>query len=141
MTDRTLLEAYHLENLYFFARLCVHMFSKGRRSWNIIPTILVRVMVSENIQEKKNNTPTSEQEEDESHDQGIAKVEDGAGQSGDLQLGEEVMNGVDEEIKSSEAACQEGTPLPVVVLCRRDKVRCLEKHGEEKYVQQALTEC
>lgn len=106
-----------------------------------IPTIPVRVMVSENIQEKKKNTPTSEQEEDESHDQGIAKVEDGAGQSGDLQLREEVMNGVDEEIKSSEAACQEGTPLPVVVLCRRDKVRCLEKHGEEKYVQQALTEC
>lgn len=60
--------------------------------------------------------PTSEQEEDESHDHGVSKVQDGASQSSDLQLGEEVMNGIDQEIHSSEAAGQEGTPLPMIVL-------------------------
>lgn len=59
---------------------------------------------------------TSEQEEDEGHDGGVSEVQDGAGQACDLQLGEEVMNGVDQEVDSSEAAGQEGAPLPVVVL-------------------------
>lgn len=59
---------------------------------------------------------TSEQEEDESHDHGVSKVQDGASQSSDLQLGEEVMNGIDKEIDSSEAAGQEGAPLPMIVL-------------------------
>lgn len=59
---------------------------------------------------------TSEEEKNESHDHGVSKVQDGAGQSSDLQLREEVMNGVDQEVDSSEAAGQEGTPLPVIVL-------------------------
>lgn len=60
--------------------------------------------------------PTSKQEKDESHDHGVSKVQDGAGQPRDLQLGEEVMNSIDQEVDGGKAAGQEGTPLPVVVL-------------------------
>lgn len=59
---------------------------------------------------------TCEEEEDQDHNQSVAKVEDGAGRSNDLQLREEVMHSVDEEIDSGEAAGQEGTPPPVVIL-------------------------
>lgn len=59
---------------------------------------------------------TCEEEEHEDHDHGVTKVEDGAGHSDDLQLWEEVMHSVDEQVDCCEAAGQEGTPPPVVVL-------------------------
>lgn len=59
---------------------------------------------------------TSEQKKDESHDHSVSKVKDGTGQSSDLQLGEEIMNGINQEVDSSEATGEEGAPLPVVVL-------------------------
>ena len=59
---------------------------------------------------------TCEEEEYEHHDRGVAKVEDGAGGSYDLQLGEEVVDGVDKQVDGREAAGQEGAPPPVVVL-------------------------
>lgn len=59
---------------------------------------------------------TCEEEEDEDHNHSVAKVEDGAGSSNYLQLREEVMHSVDKQIDSCEAAGQEGTPPPVVVL-------------------------
>lgn len=37
------------------------------------------------------------------------------------------MNGVDEEIERSEAAGEEGTPLPMVVLWTRDRVTAQEE--------------
>lgn len=59
---------------------------------------------------------TCEEEEDEHHDGGVTEVEDGAGGSYDLQLGEEVVDGVDKQVDGREATGQEGTPPPVVVL-------------------------
>lgn len=65
----------------------------------------------------KETDGTCEEEEDEDHDHGIAKIEKGAGCSYDLQLGEEVMDSVDEQVDRREATGQERAPPPVVVLC------------------------
>ena len=59
---------------------------------------------------------TSEEEEDQGHDHGVAKVQYDGGQPADLQLGEEVVDGIDQEVDRRETAGQERTPLPVVVL-------------------------
>ncbi len=48
----------------------------------------------------------------------VAEVKNGAGESTDLQLREEVMDGIDQEINSCESAGEEGAPLPVIVLRR-----------------------
>lgn len=47
---------------------------------------------------------TCEEEEDEDHNHGVSKVEDGAGSSDYLQLREEVMHSVDKQIDCREAA-------------------------------------
>lgn len=70
---------------------------------------------------EKKHVLTCEEEEHEDHDHGVTKVEDGAGHSDDLQLWEEVMHSVDEQVDCCEAAGQEGTPPPVVVLGNTEK--------------------
>lgn len=47
---------------------------------------------------------TCEEEEDEDHNHGVSKVEDGAGSSDYLQLREEVMHSVDKQIDCCETA-------------------------------------
>ena len=59
---------------------------------------------------------TCKQEEDKHHNEGIAKVEESAGESLNLQLGHVVMYTVDEEIHGGEATGQERAPPPVIVL-------------------------
>lgn len=63
-----------------------------------------------------------EKKEDQDHDHGVAEVQDGARCARDLQLGEEVVDGVHEEVHGGEAAGEEGTPLPVIVLCTQVEV-------------------
>lgn len=46
-------------------------------------------------------------EEQENNDRCVAKVKEGVGEAGHLELGEEVMDAVEEEIDGSEATCQE----------------------------------
>lgn len=59
---------------------------------------------------------TGQQEEQEHHDQRVAKVQEGRGGVLDLQLGGEVVATVDEQIDRRKAGCQERSPPPVVVL-------------------------
>lgn len=59
---------------------------------------------------------TCEKEKDEDHNHRVAKVEDGAGSSNDLQLREEVVHAVDEQVDCCKATGQEGTPPPVIIL-------------------------
>lgn len=59
---------------------------------------------------------TCEKEKDEDHNHRVAEVEDRASRSNDLQLREEVMHAVDKQIDCCEAAGQEGTPPPVIIL-------------------------
>ena len=64
---------------------------------------------------------TGEQEEEENHDGRVSEVEEGRGRSFDLQLGDEVVDAVDEQVERGEAARQVASPPPVVVLkMRRD---------------------
>ena len=59
---------------------------------------------------------TSEQEEEENHDGRVSEVEEGRGRSFDLQLGDEVVDAVDEQVERGEAAGQVTAPPPVIVL-------------------------
>ncbi len=59
---------------------------------------------------------TSEKEEEEDHDGGVAEIEKGGGCSFNLQLGDEVVHAVDEQVEAGKAAGQEAAPPPVVVL-------------------------
>lgn len=56
-------------------------------------------------------------EEDQNHYHSITEVQDCACCPRDLQFGEEVVYGVYQEVNSCEAAGEEGTPLPMVILC------------------------
>ena len=71
---------------------------------------------------------TCEEEEDEDHDHGIAKVEKGAGCSYDLQLGEEVVDRVDEQVDRREATGQERAPPPVVILDMEQTTNKPQRH-------------
>ena len=59
---------------------------------------------------------TCEQEEGENHDGGVTEVQEGRCGSLDLQLGDEVVDAVDEEVERGEPARQVTAPPPVVVL-------------------------
>jgi len=79
---------------------------------------------------------TSEKEEDEDHNHGVAKVQYGTGRSNYLQLWEEVVHGVDEQIDCGESAGQEGAPPPMVVLDTQDKswhVRIQQRGNERRF--------
>lgn len=65
---------------------------------------------------------TCEKEKDEDHNHRVAKVQDGASSSNDLQLREEVMHAVDKQVDRCEAAGQEGTPPPVIILDARNNM-------------------
>lgn len=65
---------------------------------------------------KKFKHLTCEKEKDEDHNHRVAKVEDGASSSNNLQLREEVMDAVDKQVDRSEATGQKGTPPPVIIL-------------------------
>ena len=61
---------------------------------------------------------TCEYIEEGDHDDGVAEVEQGGDDPGDLQLHHKVVDAVDEEVDGGEAGREEGTPPPVVVLYR-----------------------
>lgn len=64
----------------------------------------------------KESNGSGQQEEEENHDQRVAKVQEGAGGIVDLQLRRKVVTTVDKEINCGETARQETSPPPVVVL-------------------------
>lgn len=63
---------------------------------------------------------TSEEEENQHHDESVAKVQEGGGCSSDCQLGAEEMNRVQEEIHRSTAPSQERPPPPVIILRKKE---------------------
>lgn len=70
---------------------------------------------------------TCKEEEDEDHNHCVTKVEDSTGRSNNLQLRKEVMHSINKQIDRCEAAGQEGTPPPVVVLST--KMEIAEQNG------------
>ena len=70
---------------------------------------------------------TCEQEEEECHNESVAKVEESGGGSLQIQLGVVVVDGVEEEVEGSEAARQERAPPPAVVL--RAQMEVAEEDG------------
>lgn len=59
---------------------------------------------------------TGEDEEQEDHNEGVSKVEEGAGEILNIQLGHIIVNAVEEKVDRCETTGQEGSPPPVVVL-------------------------
>ena len=72
---------------------------------------------------------TCKKEEDQNHYHSITEVQDCTCCPRDLQFGEEVVYGVYQEVNSCEAAGKEGTPLPMVILVGKDRVRVLPDAG------------
>ncbi len=70
---------------------------------------------------------TCEQEEGENHDGGVTEVQEGRCGSLDLELGDEVVDAVDEKVERGEAACQVAAPPPVVVLLKNKTLKMNEK--------------
>ncbi len=62
---------------------------------------------------------TCEQEEGENHDGGVTEVQERRCGSLDLELGDEVVDAVDEKVERGKAACQVAAPPPVVVLLKK----------------------
>lgn len=69
----------------------------------------------------KSKIITCKEEEDENHNHSVSKVQYSACRANYLQFWEEVVHSVDKEIDCCEAAGQEWTPPPMVVLDESDK--------------------
>ena len=64
---------------------------------------------------------TSEEEEQEGHEEGVAKVEESADEAFNLEFGHVEVEAVEKEVDGSEATGHERTPPPVIVLENNDK--------------------
>ena len=59
---------------------------------------------------------TGEKEEEKDEHERVSKVQESGDPALDVQLGEEVVDTVDEEVQCSTPTCQETSPPPVVIL-------------------------
>lgn len=80
--------------------------------------------------QRSNQTLTCEEEEQEHHDDGVAKVEERRHEARDVQLGHKVVNAVYEQVERGEPRSEVTAPPPVVVLDMAGRVQVVTKVSE-----------
>ena len=76
---------------------------------------------------------TSQQEEQEHHDRGVAEVEEGRSGSLDLQLCQKVVDAVTKQVERCASAGQKAPPPPVVVLMKH-KMNSVAYHPIQGFI-------
>lgn len=87
-------------------------------NWALVPLVHLHhtVDLPHEPEARKESNGAGEQEEQEHHDECVAKVEERGGGVLDWQFGHEVVAAVDEQIHCSESWSEERSPPPLIVL-------------------------